>query len=200
MKEPGPFKSKINQDQQWLTISNVLTVIRIIITPTILLGIFHKEWKITFIIFIITALSDTLDGFLARYFNQKTILGSILDPIADKFFIICCFSALTFFPSPSFQIPLWFFCLEIFREATMIIGTYIVIKKATDVNIEPTIFGKLNTFFHTIFISWIFICNFFHWHPEKTFMVLLFTIALFSIMSLIHYVSLGIKIVFKNKT
>ena len=200
MKKQGPFKKKINQDQRWMTASNILTFVRILITPLIPIGIFYKEWKIAFIIFVFASLSDLLDGFLARALNQRTVLGSLLDPIADKFLLICCFSSLTFLPSPSFQIPLWFFLLECFREITILTGTYFIMRKKADIEIQPTIFGKLTTFFHVIFISWIFICNLFNWRPEKTFIVLLSILAMFSIMSLMHYVVLGVKIVFKNKT
>ena len=68
----------------WLTISNVLTVLRILLVPVIVVGISHHLWSFVFVLFLVAGLTDMLDGYLARWLNEQTTLGACLDPIADK--------------------------------------------------------------------------------------------------------------------
>lgn len=182
----------------WFTASNVLTILRMVATPFVAMGIYFQWWSVTFLLFIFTALSDLLDGYLARIWDQQTQLGALLDPLADKIFLVCCFFSLTFFSSPSFQIPFWFFFLECVREVTILLGTYIVLKIKTDFSVQPSQFGKLTTFFQLVFIFWIFVCHFFNWYPVKTFSVVTVVLASFSLFSLAHYVVIGIRVLRKK--
>jgi cardiolipin synthase (CMP-forming) len=199
MQKKRPFRQLIYQDKRWLTVSNFLTVTRVILAPIIMIGIFFQEWGFTFIIFILASLSDLLDGYLARRFDEKTHLGALLDPIADKIFLLCCFSALTFLNSPSFQIPIWFFILEFIREVTILIGTYFLMWSRDEFEIQPTRLGKLTTFFQLLFICWIFLCHFLGWYPIKTFSVVLFMLTIFSISSLFLYIKIGLNFLCKFK-
>ena len=75
-------------------IPNVITICRIlIIFPTLWL-LYFDQYKDALVLLIIAGLSDALDGYLARAFNWKTRLGSIMDPIADKFLIASSFLVL----------------------------------------------------------------------------------------------------------
>ena len=193
MKYSDPIADQVIQDKKWFTISNCLTFVRILLTPVIVVAIIFKYWYFAFYSFVFAAITDLLDGYLARLLNEQSNLGAMLDPIADKFFLISTFSSLAFLDSPFFHIPIWFVILILCREFTIMLGTFSMMQANINVKINPTIWGKLTTFFQIIFISWIFICYFFSWVPSKTYYTLLGFITAFSIISLVQYVSLGIK-------
>lgn len=183
---------KILKDKSWCTISNFLTLLRILLTPFVVVGIFYEQWTYVFFLLLFVTSTDLLDGYLARLLNQDTYLGKVLDPIADKILITSSFSALAFLQSPSFPIPVWFVILIVCREFVILLGSLILLRKGINFEIAPTIWGKLNTFFQLMFILWLFICHFCNWVPAKTYLIILGLLAVFSIISLIQYVKLGI--------
>jgi len=184
---------RLAEDKNWLTISNILTMARILLTPVLVAGIFYEKWLLVFILFIAISLTDLLDGYLARLWNEHTNFGKLLDPLADKFLIISMFFSLAFIKSPSFIIPVWFFVLILCREIIIIYGTYYLLKAGIKIDVAPIIWGKLTTFLQLFFIFWIFICYFFKWNPGATYYVVLVLLSFFSILSLWQYTKLGIK-------
>ncbi|MCF7799977.1 CDP-alcohol phosphatidyltransferase family protein [Candidatus Babeliales bacterium] len=182
----------IHKDKQWFTVANCLTASRILLVPFIVAGIFYQRWYLVFYLFIYVGLSDLLDGFLARLLKENTYLGKILDPIADKILLVSSFSALAFLESPSFLIPKWFVFLVLFREFFILTGSFIMLLLNINFEIAPTIWGKLTTFFQILFILWIFLCGFFEWNPEKTYYIFLTLLALFSVLSLLQYIKIGL--------
>ena len=175
----------------WKSYPNILTLLRIFLTPLIVGGIFLQRWKIAFFLLIASCMSDVLDGHLARLLKQQTEVGAILDPIADKFLLISCFFALTFMESPSFKIPGWFFVVVFIREFLLIGGTLLLFIFGIDLKIEPLASGKLTTFFQSSLVIWIFLCRFFSWNPIKTYYAFLFLLAAFSMISFGQYWVVG---------
>jgi cardiolipin synthase (CMP-forming) len=191
------FEFLIFKDKRLFTISNFLTLLRIILSPVVVWGIFLNNWVFAFGIFFLASLTDLLDGYLARLFNEKTRFGALLDPLADKIFLLSLFGALVFIDSPSFPIPNWFFIIVVTRELIILVGAAVLLIFDFEFNVEPTFSGKLTTFFYILFISWVFVCHFLKWLPMKTFFVLLVMLSLFSLLSLFYYVKIGLKIFIK---
>jgi cardiolipin synthase len=189
--------SYIYQDEHWCNISNIITLARLSLAPFVLISMYYKSWKLGFIIFITAVISDILDGFLARLYNQQTNFGKVLDPLADKVLIISAFVSLALFSSPSFFIPYWFILVLVLRECVLIFGSLILFCIAPAMTIAPTVWGKLTTFFQSLFIFWLFLCYFLSWAPERTYWILLILLALFSILSLLSYIKNGILILQK---
>jgi cardiolipin synthase len=77
-----------------MNIPNFLTLLRIILVPVLVIFLINKAFLNALILFSCLGLTDALDGFLARILNQQTVLGSYLDPIADKVLLTRCFLAL----------------------------------------------------------------------------------------------------------
>ncbi len=192
MKKIRSVYSEIYQDKRWLTLSNILTLTRIILTPIIVLMILRHQWAGAFMLFVIASFSDVLDGYCARLLHEQTHLGAMLDPIADKFLLLACFGALAFLHSPSFSIPVWFFTLIFVRELIILCGGYILLRTRAHFRVQPSILGKLTTFFQLLFISWLFVCYFFGWAPARTYRALLVALAFFSVLSLLQYVRIGL--------
>ena len=78
-----------------LTLANLLTIIRLLIVPFFVTAIYYQEFTWALALFFIAAVTDGLDGFIARAFNQKTQLGTILDPMADKLLLVTSFIVLS---------------------------------------------------------------------------------------------------------
>jgi cardiolipin synthase (CMP-forming) len=184
---------------KWLTISNLLTLSRIILTPFIVYGIASSWWILVFVLLMVAGITDVLDGYFARKFSQKTFLGTSLDPIADKILLVSCFTALSFIDSPSFSIPYWFIFIIFFRETLILGGSLFLLLFRVNFTIAPSLSGKLTTFFQLNFILWIFICYFVGWNPVKTYSALLVFITIVSLISLGQYSLIGVKYLTKNK-
>lgn len=176
-----------NQPLLIYTYSNALTAARILLAPVIVVGILREWWVAVFLLFLIAALTDVLDGYLARLFNESSSLGEYLDPVADKILLFSSFAALAAGHSPSFPIPVWFVVVVLFRETVLLAGSCYCLKHRPQVPLGPTVWGKLTTLFQILFILWLFICHFCSWAPAKTYYVLLLLLALFSLLSCLHY-------------
>jgi cardiolipin synthase (CMP-forming) len=173
-------------------IPNFLTALRIFLTPMVAYSIFLENWWTAFLMFIVAAGTDLLDGIAARALNSQTEFGKAFDPVADKIFIIGLFGALAFLKSPSFLIPEWFFALMLLREMILVAGASLMMLVTGKNIVSPSIWGKLTTFFQLTFISWIFICKFFGWLPVNTYNASLVLLIAFSSISLIQYMGTGI--------
>lgn len=92
--------------------------------------------------FILAAVSDVLDGFLARILDQRSKLGALLDPIADKLLSVAALSSLTL----EGRLPPWLFVLVLVRDGYMILLAAVVHVKRLEVTVEPTRVGKYATF------------------------------------------------------
>jgi cardiolipin synthase len=188
----------IKQDLRWFTISNVLSIIRILLVPVIIVGFVFHWWMFSFLIFIGAGVTDLLDGYLARLLHEQTNLGKILDPLADKLFLLASFTTLAYVGSPSFTIPRWFVIWAVVREVLIIVGSYVIITTHEHPKVEPIIWGKLTTLFQMLFISWLFVCHFMKWEPARTYYVLLVLLALFSLLSFIQYLKKCFRYLFEG--
>ena len=137
-----------------MNLANKISILRILLIPFFVVSIVYygSEGSLASYlplgIFSIAVLTDALDGFIARRFNQKTELGTIIDPIADKLLIITAFVCLAMSKSipANFRIPPWLPIVVISRDIIIIIGSVIVHVIKGSVQIVPTILGKVTTF------------------------------------------------------
>ena len=148
-------------------------------------------WGVAFSLILFAAITDVVDGFLARNFNQKTFLGACLDPIADKVLILSCYFTLAFCQSPLFTIPGWFVWLVLLKEILLLGFAFSFWMFKGWLKVEPTLLGKLTMAVQVIFIIWLFACYFFHWLPVKTYFFMLGLVLLLVLSSLIQYATIG---------
>ena len=156
------------------------------------------QWSLAFILFGIAVLSDLLDGNIARFCSQKTMLGAALDPLADKFLILACFFSLAFVQSPLFSIPQWFVWIVLFKELILIFGVSFLCYYMGLFELRPTILGKLTTVVQFGFIGWLFACYFFGWVPQKTYFFMLGIVLVLVVLSLAQYLRIGLRFLKNN--
>jgi cardiolipin synthase len=135
-------------------LANKITISRIILTPIFITAIIYSRTDIALVLFILAVLSDGLDGFIARSLNQKTALGTVLDPIADKILLVSAFICLSLVRSipPDLRMPPYVPIIVISRDAIIVLGSVIVYFIKGDVKIEPSFWGKFTTFFQMMTI------------------------------------------------
>ena len=178
-----------------MNLPNKLTTLRVVLAFFFMVSLlvdfpFSKSLALFF--FSLASFTDMYDGVLARKMKLESDYGKLLDPVADKLLLVSCFAALAFIRSPSFVVPAWFVFLVLFRELFIMLGSFLILLADFKFEIAPTIWGKLTTFFQILFIFWIFICGFFQWNPEKTYHVFLALLTVFSVLSLLQYIKIGL--------
>jgi len=139
-----------------MTTPNKITITRILAIPVfVMMAIYYgrgvskgapREWQhvVTVALFLAAAASDGIDGYIARRFNQKSQLGLILDPIADKGLLLAAIITLSF-SNWTYEFPLWFPVLVIARDAVILIGTVVLHFIVGKVQVKPSWLGKTAT-------------------------------------------------------
>ncbi len=143
-----------------MNLPNWISVFRVLLVPLFLGSLFY--WKpehlhyryIPTSIFLIAALSDALDGFIARTRNQQTRLGMMIDPLADKILLMSGFIALTFLSNlpEGVSIPVWLTLIVISRDVLLTLGAVMIHAIHGKFDPCPNFLGKLTTFFQMILI------------------------------------------------
>jgi cardiolipin synthase (CMP-forming) len=134
-------------------IPNTLTITRIIIIPAFITSVIYKRYDYALYLFIIAALSDMFDGLLARLKNQKTALGTFLDPLADKFLLVTAFVIFSIYG----WIPKWLTITVISRDVIVVTGWFILYLTTGRSEVNPSLLGKANIWIQSLFIAYILI-------------------------------------------
>lgn len=182
---------KLPASEKKITFSTTLTLIRFILIPFIVASMIMNHWYAAFILFVSAAITDILDGWFARWFNERTFLGAALDPLADKCLVIAVFATLAFYQSPLFTIPRWFVAMVLIKELIQVAGAIIIYSLKGHLTIAPTKLGKLTMVIQSAFITWLFSCYFFHWVPIKTYFVMLASVSSLVLLTFIDYARIG---------
>ena len=186
------FFKEIPAQEKRITIPTMLTLVRLVSTPIIVYAMLKQDWGMAFWLIVVSALTDLMDGYIARNFNQQTWLGAFLDPIADKLLVLSIYFTLAFVQSPLFAIPVWFVFLVLIKELILISGIVFLYVKSDKLDIAPTLLGKLTMLAQVLFIIWLFSCYFLHWLPIKTYYTALGAVLCLVLSSLYQYARIGI--------
>jgi CDP-diacylglycerol--glycerol-3-phosphate 3-phosphatidyltransferase len=155
-----------------MTTANKITIVRILMIPAfVMMAIYYGEsvqrgepleWqRFTAIsIFLVAAASDGLDGYIARRYNQRSTLGVILDPIADKGLLLSGIITLSISNwsqvDPQYgRFPAWFPVLVITRDAVILVGSAVLQVLNGRVQVRPRWTGKVATFLQMAAIAWV---------------------------------------------
>ena len=143
-----------------MTWANRITLFRIVLIPVFLgtllyysasekAGAPEEGLRLTaFVIFLVAAISDGIDGYLARHWNQRTKLGAVLDPTADKLLAFTALLSLSLIPFHGIAtFPLWFPLLVISRDVILAVGALLLHYFHHAVEVRPHWTGKVSTGF-----------------------------------------------------
>lgn len=122
-------------------VPNVLTVLRVLAAPLLAFFLMRGYYDFALYTFVIAAITDALDGFIARHFHQYTEFGAALDPLADKLITLTCLLILTF----QDVVPLWLTLAMVVRDSVIVAGAFAYHHLFGEIDIHPTWLGKLHT-------------------------------------------------------
>ena len=177
-----------------LNIPNLITVIRITLVPLFVYLLLKDQYVAALLVFTSAGASDALDGFIARYYNQRTILGAYLDPIADKLLLMAAYVTMAILE----LVPEWLTVMVISRDVMICTGIAILTYTKIEFEVRPSIVSKFTTFAQiaTIFVSLL----------STSFSAvdiiepsLFWTTAILTIVSGLHYVYKGMRILRETK-
>jgi CDP-diacylglycerol--glycerol-3-phosphate 3-phosphatidyltransferase len=146
-----------------MTTANKVTIVRILLVPFFIMQVLYyadtgQEWCRLFALltFAVAALSDGVDGYIARRYNQRSELGAILDPLADKLLLISGIILLTRHDETNLdRIPLWLALTVISRDVILLIGLVIIHYACGAVRVRPHLIGKAATVLQMTAVLWI---------------------------------------------
>jgi len=146
-----------------MTTANKVTILRILLIPFFVVELIYYvrtgneiHRLLAVLSFAVTAILDGVDGYIARHYNQRSELGAILDPLADKLLLVSAVVALSFDNKPYLrQIPLWLTGLIIGRDLLLAIGSGVIHLVVGKITVQPRLTGKLATVFQMVMVSWI---------------------------------------------
>ncbi|MCX5885181.1 MAG: CDP-alcohol phosphatidyltransferase family protein [Proteobacteria bacterium] len=173
-----------------MNLPNFLSLIRILFIPLLVILLIYEYYDLSLIVLVLSAISDALDGFIARFFHQKTTLGAYLDPIADKLLLVTSYITLSILNI----IPDWLTIIVISRDVIISLGVLILLINAYPLEIKPSGISKLTTLFQllTLFLS----LSYNHLGLKLTYLQIQYAItATLTIASGLHYLYRGIKII-----
>jgi CDP-diacylglycerol--glycerol-3-phosphate 3-phosphatidyltransferase len=149
-----------------MTTANKITIVRLLSIPVfVLLGVYYGEslgqgqpqeyYRLgAILVFLTASVSDGLDGYVARRYNQRSKLGAVLDPIADKGLLLAGLLTLTF-SDWGYRFPLWFPVLVIARDVVIVAGSLGLHYLNGEVHVRPRWTGKVATVLQMIAIGWV---------------------------------------------
>jgi cardiolipin synthase len=146
-----------------MTTANKITILRILLIPFFVVEVLYyiktgvpaHRWM-ALGCFGLAAALDGVDGYIARRYNQRSDLGAILDPLADKLLLVSGVIVLSFDQAPWFAvIPLWLTGTIIGRDILLLVGLVVIQVIVGRVRVRPRVLGKIATVMQMIVVLWI---------------------------------------------
>lgn len=185
-----------------MTLANRITFFRVFMIPVFCGLVFtysaEREWiRWTALgVYIAAGVSDVLDGFIARRWNQHSRLGMRLDPLADKLIVNLGFVFLAANPDLYDVLPRWFMAVPVvilLRDVVIVIGSLLITTKFGPTQFIPSVIGKMTTFFQMSTIILILLKVWFAYY-------FIFATLVFTMLSLVDYFTWGTRLAAARKT
>jgi CDP-diacylglycerol--glycerol-3-phosphate 3-phosphatidyltransferase len=146
-----------------MTTANKITILRILLIPFFVVEVLyytqagHEVHRVLAIVsFALAAICDGVDGYVARRFNQRSELGAILDPLADKLLLVSGIVVLSFDHAPYLgSVPLWLTGTIMGRDVLILIGMLLIQFMVGKVRVRPRVVGKVATVLQMVVVLWI---------------------------------------------
>ena len=146
------------------TLPNLLTAARIVLTPFVAWHLWQGDVEMAFWLFAAAAITDLLDGALARLLNQRSVLGAWLDPIADKLMLLTTLAMLAL----TDLLPIWLLWTVVIRDGVILAGAEAYRRLTGGLDVRPTLSGKAATAMEFILVSFTLADLALHWGLDAT--------------------------------
>src|ERR1051325_3382801 len=158
-----PVEVRLTVPVSRLTLANKITIIRILFIPVfVMFAVYYirelKEWQryMAIAIFLTAAITDGVDGYIARRYSQKSRLGTLLDPLADKLLLVSALVLLSVANGAAFdRLPLWFPVLIISRDLLLLGGSILLQFMHGNFLARPRVVGKIATVCQMVTLGWV---------------------------------------------
>lgn len=176
-----------------ISIPNLLTIVRILLAPIFILLMLRHLYTEALLVFAAAGLSDGLDGFIARYFNQRTALGAYLDPMADKLLLVSAYIVMVVME----VIPDWVAVIVIARDVIISLGIAIFTITEKPYEVSPSIVSKFTTATQILLVL-VSLFDPAHTRIPQLHEPLQWTTAILTTLSGLHYIYVGMGILQEN--
>ena len=172
-----------------VNIPNILTLSRLLMTPLFVILLLRGHLTLALVVFGLAGVSDGLDGFIARWFNQRTLVGAYLDPVADKVLLVSSFVCLAI----QGILPEWLTVIVLSRDVLIVIGIAIFSLTEKPYRIRPSMVSKCTTVaqFIVVIVS-LLASSFSGFYALK--IPLVWIAGALTMVSGFHYVYVGVRI------
>ena len=171
-------------------LANWLTVLRILLIPVFITLLVYKQRGPALAVFLAAALTDLLDGYVARHRGSQSRLGAFLDPMADKLLLMSSFVTLTWLK----VLPFWIAAVVISRDLILVIGALAIHMAGGRITPRPTRAGKLATFFQVVTVFFGVVTPFYGWPAGLK--GVMWLAAIFTIGSGLQYIVQGMRFLY----
>jgi cardiolipin synthase len=146
-----------------MTTANKITILRILLVPFFVVEVLYYTKTgnevhrlLAIVSFALAAICDGVDGYVARRYNQRSELGAILDPLADKLLLVSGIVVLSFDHAPYLEsVPLWLTGTIMGRDVLILVGMLVIHLMVGKVKVRPRIIGKIATVLQMVVVLWI---------------------------------------------
>ena len=145
-----------------MTTANKVTIVRILLVPFFIVQTLyylesgHEVYRLLALLsFGVAAISDGVDGYIARRYGQRSELGAVLDPLADKLLLLSGIILLSFSNARLGKIPLWFTATIVSRDTIILLGVVIIHYTGGKIAVRPRISGKIATVLQMVSVLWL---------------------------------------------
>jgi len=193
---PPPQAPLLSIPASRLTLANKITIIRILLIPVfVMFAVYYvrelEEWQrwAAIAVFLTAAITDGVDGYVARRFSQKSRLGTLLDPLADKLLLVSALVLLSIDNGEAFErLPLWFPILIISRDLLLLGGAILLQFMHGNFLARPRVVGKIATVCQMVTLGWVLLKI-----DNPSFHYPLYAAGFFTFLSVIWYTYDGIR-------
>lgn len=176
-----------------ITIPNILTFLRMALIPVFASLLYYGNYEWALFVFFFAGVSDGIDGFVARKFNQSSELGTILDPIADKLLMTTAFILVTLphvLPADNkhFPVPFWVTSAVIGRDILIVVVALAIFIMTEFRGFKPSFWGKLSTVVQILAIGIVLIATIFPFGSGYYLPTVYTLVTALAVISGVHYI------------
>lgn len=167
-----------------MNLPNLISLARLLSVPIVVWAIVDDRMTFAFWLFIVAGASDAVDGFIAKRFGYQSVLGSYLDPLADKALLVSIYVTLGI----EGHLPNWLVILVVWRDVVIVGGAILYHTLTQNLKMEPLLVSKINTAFQIVLAGFVLASHALDIHDMWLYQVLVWTVAATTVLSGANYV------------